>query len=184
MLMVEMSTNNTVSVDKMSKSKGSRESKMSRYFKAPIRFLCRARDLYVHRMTSCAGNMSYGGGYTDATGLSHSTLPKSFSVSSSRSSFSVNDDDLRELMRAASKRTLEDKFGTGTESPLQQLFSPTVPPKGMGTIPRARSHSVGISRIDEEMPCDFAEDNTTDFLYPRSRSCATVTKRPAPSRHY
>ncbi|XP_043708984.1 uncharacterized protein LOC122658142 [Telopea speciosissima] len=148
-------------------------------------------------MTSCAGNMSYGGGYTDATGLPmplNSTLPRNFSStssSSSRSSMMITNDDFRELMRAASKRTLEDNFGI--ESP-QQRFSPAgmvgaAPSNGMGMVPRSRSHTVGIARIDEDKPCDFAEDNnslntTTNLFYPRSRSCATVTKRPVLSRHY
>ncbi|KAJ4965336.1 hypothetical protein NE237_017185 [Protea cynaroides] len=164
----------------MSKGKGRSQSKISRYAGAPVRLLCRARDLYVQSITSCAGNMSYGGGITDTSiGLpasTVSTLPKSFSVSSSRSS--ISNEDLRDLMRVASKRTLEDNFGTA--SPLQQTMA-----KGTGLMmPRSVSQTVAIARIDEDKPCDFTEDNntlnTSDFLYPRSRSCAVVTNKRSP----
>ncbi|KAF8377664.1 hypothetical protein HHK36_031048 [Tetracentron sinense] len=100
-----------------------------------------------------------------------STLPKSFSVNSSRSS---NDEDLRELIRAASTRNLGNKVEADLMRQKQLRQSATTRPKGV-----PRSFSVGIGRIEEDKPCEFGEhvNVKTDGLYPRSRSYA-VSKRP------
>ncbi|XP_042493216.1 uncharacterized protein LOC122072854 [Macadamia integrifolia] len=167
----------------MSKGKGSKQSRMSRMAKAPIRILCKARDLYVQTLTSCAGNMRHGGNY-DTNGLpaapkSSSNFPRSFSVTSSRSS-AASDEDFRQLMRVASLKALHNKYGT--QSPQQQWGrSQSVgasAPKGKGTLmPRSVSHSVAIARIDEDKPCDFAEeeeeeeeDDTANQLNPTKLS--------------
>ncbi|XP_068655311.1 uncharacterized protein [Aristolochia californica] len=130
-------------------------NKFTRCIKAPIRVLCKARDFYVRSMTNCAGNMNYS--------MYPSTLPKSFSVASSRAS---DEEDLREVMRMVSQRSQRETSGT--------LSQPSV----MGAQGLPKSFSVGIGRIDEDKPCYFQEDfkMNTDILYPRSRSYA-VTKR-------
>ncbi|KAG9440605.1 hypothetical protein H6P81_020770 [Aristolochia fimbriata] len=136
------------------KSSGT-ESKFARCIKAPIRVLCKARDLYVRSMTNCAGNMNYS--------MYPTTLPKSFSVASSRAS---DEEDIREVMRMVSQRSQREKSGTlSSQSPAVTQGLP-------------KSFSVGIGRIDEDKPCYFQEDIkvNTDVLYPRSRSYA-VTKR-------
>ncbi|KAJ1381772.1 hypothetical protein SESBI_44842 [Sesbania bispinosa] len=44
----------------MTKKKGrSREGKLSRYMKAVMRLLSKARDLYVHSMSECSGHFAY-----------------------------------------------------------------------------------------------------------------------------
>eukprot|EP00262_Sarcandra_glabra_P004910 TRINITY_DN16149_c0_g1_i1.p1 TRINITY_DN16149_c0_g1~~TRINITY_DN16149_c0_g1_i1.p1 ORF type:complete len:154 (+),score=14.88 TRINITY_DN16149_c0_g1_i1:149-610(+) len=147
------------------KSTAKRESKLSRCLKAPIRVLCKARDLYVNSLTGCAGRLNYDTVMGCPVGVV-STLPRSFSNTSSRAS---EDEDLRELIRAASQRNLVDKLG---------ITNTNVQPKGSkGVVPR--SFSVGIGRIDEDKPCDFKEDFkvSSDVLYPRSRSYAVSKRR-------
>ncbi|XP_010248357.1 PREDICTED: uncharacterized protein LOC104591250 [Nelumbo nucifera] len=145
------------------KAAASNESKLIRCIKAPLRILRKARDFYVRSMNDCANRVSYGSVMGCPTGTI-STLPRSFSVNSSRPN---EDDDLRELIRVASKRSLENKI----EMELQQQQQMA------GGVPR--SFSVGIGRIDEDKPCNFDEDFKvkTHLLYPRSRSYA-VTRRP------
>ncbi|CAL9102287.1 unnamed protein product [Musa textilis] len=138
-------------------------SRLSRCMKAPIRMLCRACDFYVRSMNSCAGRVPQGGalGYTMTT-----TLPRSFSVQSGRTSMS-GDDDLQELIRASSvSRTGGGRFDLKGASPQQPAVVP-------------RSQSVAIGRIDEDKPCDFGDDVKlgSDFLFPRSRSYAVAPRR-------
>ncbi|XP_041017393.1 uncharacterized protein LOC121259735 [Juglans microcarpa x Juglans regia] len=86
----------------MRSSKGQYQNKFVRFLTTPIRILGKARDIYVRRITDCATRVSYG----QAMGCS-AALPKSFSVSSSRSN---DGEDLRELIRAASVRTLIERI--------------------------------------------------------------------------
>ncbi|EHA8588538.1 hypothetical protein COCNU_scaffold005702G000020 [Cocos nucifera] len=117
--------------------------------------LCRARDLYVRSLTGCAGRVQCGAAIGYPT---FASVPRSFSVGSARTSSS--DDDLRELIRAASQ---------GRAGSLNA--------RGCSVVPR--SQSVAIGRIDEDQPCDFDEDVRvgSDLLFPRSRSCAVGAKR-------
>ncbi|PIA29462.1 hypothetical protein AQUCO_06000070v1 [Aquilegia coerulea] len=138
------------------------ESKFTRFIKAPIRILGRARDLYVQSLSNCSGTMSYGTlGFPSGP---VSIMPRSFSVNSSR----LNEDgDLKELMRAASQRSQREKL----ELEIRQIQQ-----ESLTKLPR--SYTVGIGRIDEEEACEFEEDLKVkpEFLYPRSKSHA-VTKR-------
>ncbi|XWS41747.1 hypothetical protein CRYUN_Cryun17cG0109800 [Craigia yunnanensis] len=154
--------------------KGSKETKLSRYLKAPIRILIKARDFYIKSMTEYSDRIGYGTVMGCPTGQVN-TLPRSYSVSSTKSG--NGDDDLRELIRAASTRSLGNKVQLDLLKRQQARQSPNT--AGANNMPR--SHSVGIGRIDEENPCDFEEDHIkvkTD-VFPRSRSYA-VTKRKGP----
>ncbi|CAD5176531.1 unnamed protein product [Musa acuminata subsp. burmannicoides] len=128
--------------------RGGTSRRFGRCMKAPVRALCRARDLYVRSMNSCAGRMEYG----PPLGCPHfEDLPRSYGLQS------AGDEDLRELMRAASR-----SLGT--------LPPPAVP----------RSQSVAVGRIDEDKPCDFGEVAVgADLLLPRSRSHDPGAKRKA-----
>lgn len=143
--------------DNMKKEKTSTASKLSRCLKAPIRVLCRARDLYVKSMTGCAGRVHYS--------VSGSTLPRSFSVNSSRMS---EDEDIRALMRALSQRSqMEAAAASATAESMRSA-------RGL-----PKSNSMGIGRIDEEKPCYFPDElkvKSDVSMYPRSRSYA-VPKR-------
>ncbi|KAK6237800.1 hypothetical protein QUC31_003269 [Theobroma cacao] len=149
--------------------KASKESKLSRYLKAPLKILIKARDFYIKSMTEYSDRINYGTVMGCPTGQVN-TLPRSYSVSSAKSS--NGDDDLRELIRAASTRSLGNKVQLDLLRRQQARQSPVT---GANNVPR--SHSVGIGRIDEDKPCDFEEDIKvkTDAL-PRSRSYA-VAKR-------
>ncbi|XP_058179997.1 uncharacterized protein LOC131298531 [Rhododendron vialii] len=155
----------------MSKKESRKESKLIRCIKSPIRVLGKARDFYVRSMTRWAGKVEYGGVMGGAPTAQVSSLPKSFSVSSSKTS--GDDDDLRDLIRAASTRSLESKV---------QLELLRRQPAGRagaanGVVPR--SQSVAIGRIEEDKCYEFENDHmgkvNTEFV-PRSKSYA-VTRR-------
>ncbi|THG18795.1 uncharacterized protein LOC114263275 [Camellia sinensis] len=147
--------------------KGSKESKLSRVLKSPFRVLTKARDFYIQSMSQCAGNFEYAGAMGCPTGQI-STLPKSFSVSSTNSS---NSEDLRDLVRIASTRSLNNKVQAELLRRQQSMKTGAVK-----VVPR--SHSAGgIGRIDEEEACEFDQDVKVNVgAYPRSKSHA-VTKK-------
>ncbi|XP_077215617.1 uncharacterized protein LOC143850235 [Tasmannia lanceolata] len=136
-------------------------NKFTHYMKAPARALCRARDFYVRSMIKCSGSVNYGG--AAAGPMMASSLPKSFSTNSSRAS--TDDDDLREVMRMVSQKSMREKV---------QNLKATSRSNGL-----PKSFSVAIGRIDEDMPCNFQEDlkAKSDVFYPRSRSYAVGKRR-------
>lgn len=140
-----------------------KEKLIVRCMKAPLRALCKARDLYVKSMTNCANNINYN--------VYPSTLPRSFSVASSRPS---EEEDLREVMQMVmAQRSL--RVRAADMATTAAMPRPPVGPKGL-----PKSHSVAIGRIDEEKPCYFEEDNEKGkgrLFYPRSRSYATTKSR-------
>lgn len=144
-----------------------------RIVKAPIRALCRARDLYVRSMGSCASTVSYGN--VGGPGGNHDALPRSFSVGSSRLE---DTDDFRELLRAASMKSLGSD---PLEALLKELKSDKNPASKM-----SKSCSVGMGRIDEEKASEFGEEgNYEEEVKPkeinlyarRSRSYADAASR-------
>lgn len=142
----------------MRNQKNSKESRLSRCMKAPMRFLSKARDFYIHGMTECSRHFAYVDAAMGCPVGRPSTLPRSFSNGSTRSS---SGDDYRDLIRAASVRSYGNRF----ESDL--LGKPPAPTRV------SRSRSVGIGRIDEDKPCDFGDDvEVKPIIYRRSRSCA------------
>ncbi|TKY55599.1 hypothetical protein E2542_SST20017 [Spatholobus suberectus] len=141
----------------MTKQKERRkESKLSRCLKAPLRFLMKARDMYVRGMIECSSQLSYVDAAVGCPAGQLCTIPRSFSVNSARSS--ASDDDFKELIRAASLRS----YGNRVEFAEAAMKMP-------------RSRSVGIGRIDENKPCDFGDDviKVRPNIYPRSKSYAT-----------
>ncbi|KAG6644371.1 hypothetical protein I3843_08G051700 [Carya illinoinensis] len=149
------------------RSKGN-QNKFVRFITTPIRILGKARDVYVRSITDCATGVRYG----QSTG-GPTALPKSFSVSSTRSN---NDEELRELIRAASVRTLIERIDMEMIMKQQAGGSKGLP----------KSCSVGMGRIDEDGPCDFEEVGVSgkgrkaDLLYPRSRSYAVTNRKASP----
>ncbi|CAL5197810.1 unnamed protein product [Lathyrus oleraceus] len=137
----------------MTNKANSKGSKLSRYMKAPLRFMIKVRDMYVNGMIQCSRDLAY----VDQTAMGCPTqfysLPRSFSVSSTTS-----DEDFKELVRVAS-RTVRDEN-------LVEVVS--------------RSRSVGIGRIDEDKVYEFGGDDdikVKPLLYSRSRSCAIRSSR-------
>uniref|UniRef100_A0A5B7BAM2 Uncharacterized protein n=1 Tax=Davidia involucrata TaxID=16924 RepID=A0A5B7BAM2_DAVIN len=154
------------------RTKGSNQSnRFMRIITIPIRVLSKAKDFYVRSMTDCAERVSYGNVMGGPAGGQVSSLPKSFSVNSSRS----NDSD--ELIRTTSAR----RSSMGINRVELDLYMQQQMRQQQSTVVVVpRSCSVGMGRIDEDRPCDFGEDNHVhvkpDLFYPRSRSYA-VTKR-------
>ncbi|KAF7141381.1 hypothetical protein RHSIM_Rhsim06G0063700 [Rhododendron simsii] len=157
--------------------KPNNQNRFIRLITLPVRVLTKARDLYVKSMINCAASGTYGASAMAVGSGQASSLPKSFSVNSSRSS---NDgDDLRELIRAASARGLGSTSTGRAEMDLylQHQMRRRSTASAATVVPR--SCSVGMGRIDEDGPCEFGEESfggRAELVYPRSRSYA-VTKR-------
>ncbi|XP_007042679.2 PREDICTED: uncharacterized protein LOC18608112 [Theobroma cacao] len=147
------------------RSKGRKAKKQSKLMKivcSPIRLLSKARAFYVKNIEECAGGVGRGGGVVCPAPPAASRLHKSFSVNSSKAS---DDEEFRQLLRAASKRGIDSKVQSSG------MKRTTAGSGGMGM----RSYSVGIGkigRIDEDKPCSFEEEEIDAMLYPRSRSYA------------
>lgn len=161
------------------KTKAHSQSKFMRVITIPLRVLCKARDVYVKSMTDCSMGMRYGPSIVSRAGQ-HPPLPRSFSVSSSRSD---NDgEDYRELVRAASARSL----GQSNEIEMyMQLLRQQQSSMMMGSkkvLPKSCSVGMGfMGKIDEDKPCVF-EAGVADVkpqLGPRSSSCAVGKGRVA-----
>lgn len=150
--------------------KVSKGSRLSRCVKAPFKVLACARNLYIRGINECAGRMSSSTVIVFPT-AQVSRLPKTYSVSSSKS---ARDQDLSDLVRVASLMSLRSTNKIELD-PLRRQPSRESPVTGANVIPRTMTP--GIGRIDEEKPCEFGEDvkvNTDAF--PRSRSYAVRRK--------
>ncbi|KAL9326843.1 hypothetical protein ACSQ67_007488 [Phaseolus vulgaris] len=138
-----------------------KESKLSTYMKAPLRFLKKARDMYVRGMIRCSAQLSHVDAAMGCPTGQLCTLPRSFSVGSATRS-TASDDDFKELIRAASLRSYGPGFEFGEAAVMKMKMS--------------RSRSAGIGRIDEDKPCEFGDDaimvRPRPNVYPRSKSYA------------
>lgn len=152
----------------------SKQSRVRRCLKAPARVLEKARKLYIYCVTECAERLGGSSVMGCPTGQATS-LARSFSTAMSSSSISTpinnNEEDVRELMRAASTRNrmlgitgIDDHPEPEPEK--ERSFS-----SNSSRRPPAapRSYSVAIGRIDEEEACEFRDDEKV-VVYPRSRS--------------
>lgn len=138
---------------------------------SPIRALGKARDAYVRSITNCGQSMNYGSYPMDAASR-FSSLSRSQTTSSRRSSSSSslsrldNNEDFAELVRAASARTLGNRMDIDLVlKQEQQKMNKKLP----------KSSSVGMAKIDEDMPFDSGLGNGVGFVvdsYPRSKSYA------------
>ncbi|CAM8923672.1 unnamed protein product [Rhodiola kirilowii] len=152
-------------------------NKFLRIIATPYRALCRVRDLYVRSVTQCGQPASFV-----PSSSSRSNLPKSYSGASSSVS-SVDSEDYRELVRAASVRTLADSMEVETTMRRRQQM------RWPKSVPRSASVGVGMGRIDEEAPFEGGDDEVgvgqssfggagkksrADLLYPRSKSYAVA----------
>ncbi|XP_028764264.1 uncharacterized protein LOC114722398 [Neltuma alba] len=131
----------------------------ARCMKAPIRLLNKAKHFYIHGITECSGRFPYLDAAMGCPTGQLSTLPRSFSVSSARSS-SV--EDYKDLIKAAAARSSVSRvdFDVPAKQPAPQVRVP-------------RSRSVVIGRIDEDKPCEYGDDlPIRPIVYPRSKSYA------------
>ncbi|CAL5206110.1 unnamed protein product [Lathyrus oleraceus] len=152
-------------------SKGHSKNMFMRIMCSPIRALGKARDAYVRSITNCGQSMNYGSYPMDAASR-FSSLSRSQTTSSRRSSSSSslsrldNNEDFAELVRAASARTLGNRMDIDLVlKQEQQKMNKKLP----------KSSSVGMAKIDEDMPFDSGLGNGVGFVvdsYPRSKSYA------------
>ncbi|XP_057774857.1 uncharacterized protein LOC130993837 [Salvia miltiorrhiza] len=160
-------------------TKARQKNMFVRIISSPYRALCRARDLYVRSMLDCASSNAIGLQSSSQGG----TLPRSFSVASSRSHHD-DDADYRELVRAASARSIGGS-GVDLHAYLKQERKAKAGPRALPP----RSISVAMGRIDEDRPIGyFGEDikignnnfnhtivdKKNEFKYPRSKSHAVA----------
>ncbi|GLT63310.1 hypothetical protein SLA2020_358840 [Shorea laevis] len=153
------------------RSKGQNQSKFMRFITIPFRVLGKARDLYVRSLTDCSHRVSHSDSVVLVRGQS-SIFPRSFSASSSRSD---DNEDYRDLIQAASVRSM------GHRNEIDMLMKQQLMAMAeTGRLPK--SCSVGMGRIDEDEPCEFGEEVSSepkmksDLVYPRSKSCAVGKK--------
>lgn len=154
------------------KAKAGNQNRFFRIITIPIRALGKARDFYVKSMTDYADRVSYGNVMAGPGTGQTPTLPKSFSVHTTRS---YENSDISELIRASSTRSSGSKVDL--DSYLQKQMQMKPPSSGsMGSRAMPRSRTVVMGRIDEDGPCNyFGENNVNkkvELLYPRSRSHA------------
>ncbi|PON40317.1 hypothetical protein PanWU01x14_298040 [Parasponia andersonii] len=152
----------------MAKIKGGKESRIIRVMKAPLRALIKARDFYIKSMTECSCRFDYGTVIGCPTAQA-TTLPRSFSSSSTKSTNST--DDYRILVKAASTNSLGNRIDLTDFVKKQQVQQQAIRKSPANNLPRSRS--IGFGRIDEDKPCEFEDtvEVKTD-AYPRSRSHA------------
>ncbi|KAG7020614.1 hypothetical protein SDJN02_17300, partial [Cucurbita argyrosperma subsp. argyrosperma] len=146
-------------------TKAHNRSKFMRFVTLPIRALGKAKDLYVRSIMDCAPRVSHG--YPSGQ---MPVLPKSYS---SRSCRSNETDDFRELVKAASVRSMDIKDVDADVVYPQRVRQSTGLPK---------SCSVGMGRIDEDSACEFegGVEEKGDLVYPRSRSYAATSTKSGP----
>ena len=132
-------------------------SKLRWLWRAPGRALGRARDFYVRSLTGCARYVPADaafGAYPVLVPMA--PLPRSHSCGSDWSG--AGEDDLRELIRAASQRRDGDQQRQVVQA-----------------VARSQSTAVGRSSmapIDEDAPCEFGAGAGVGGLYSRSQSYA------------
>ncbi|KAI3788362.1 hypothetical protein L2E82_01124 [Cichorium intybus] len=146
------------------KVKVTKENKNRRCSRALTRFFNKIGDLYVKMMYELANQV-------ESAGVNVATLPKSFSMRSTR--LSSGDQDLVELVRLASRRGLAKKVESEF---LRQRSANGAVQKNDGLY----RGSVGMGKIDEDETCDYGgsdgfKDNRVNF--PRSTSHVVLTRK-------
>ncbi|KAG6422049.1 hypothetical protein SASPL_118610 [Salvia splendens] len=166
----------------MSKKASQQQSLFVFIITTPYRALCKARDFYVKSMLNCANSNAIGLHSSVQPGPA---LPRSFSATISSRSRRDDDADYRELVRAASARTIGSRVDLDAYVKQERKAKP-----GPRALP-SRSASVAMGRIDEERPTGyFGEDikigninkfdngrivdRKSELKYPRSKSHAAV----------
>lgn len=144
------------------RTKAHNQSKFMRFVTLPIRALGKAKDFYVRSIMDCAPRVTYG--YPSGQ---LPVLPRSYSAQSCRSN---ETDDFRELVKAASVRSLD----------IKDIDADILCPQRLRQSKKLlKSSSVGMGRIDEESACEFEDgvEEKADLVYPRSKSYAVTNSK-------
>ncbi|OEL35370.1 hypothetical protein BAE44_0003610 [Dichanthelium oligosanthes] len=133
----------------------SRGGRLRWLWRAPARALGRARDLYVRGLTGCARYVPSDAAFGYPVFVPAASLSRSHSSAGSDWSGGAADEDLRELVRAASQRRVEQRRAE------------------LRAVARSQSMAAALSmaRIDEDAPCEFGGDGGPGALNARSQSC-------------
>ncbi|KAL6894162.1 hypothetical protein ACP4OV_008260 [Aristida adscensionis] len=129
----------------------SRGGRLRWLWRAPARALGRARDMYVRGLTGCARYVPSDAAFGGYPVLVPAPLPRSYSGGGGGGA----EEDLRELVRAASQRRVEQRE------------------RELRAVARSQSMAAALSmaRIDEDAPCEFGAGAGAGELVGRSRSC-------------
>ncbi|PKU82493.1 uncharacterized protein LOC110095484 [Dendrobium catenatum] len=129
----------------MTKETGTIRHRLSRFIRAPLR---RARDYYVRSMTDLAGRMHYGAA---AVGMSYpcicaTEVPRSYNLIGAQ--ISTVDEELRDLIRFASRRRPDFAAGEAprrsrSRAEWQSDFVGEVRVGESLILPRRRKYAVG-----------------------------------------
>ncbi|KAE8799623.1 hypothetical protein D1007_25004 [Hordeum vulgare] len=124
-------------------------------WRAPARAFGRARDFYVRSITGCARYVPADAAFGAYPVLVPAPLPRSQSCGSG-AGWDGGEEDLRELIRAASQRRDREQQRQAAH---------------LHAVPRSQSvaGAASMARIDEDAPCEFASGAA---LYSRSQSYA------------
>ncbi|KAL5988265.1 hypothetical protein ACLOJK_036028 [Asimina triloba] len=161
------------------KAETSLSSRFARWIKAPMRVLCRARDIYVRSMTDCASRIDYGAAAIGCPAAFVHTLPRSYTINSNSMLRRSEDDEVRELLRAVTS-------AHDSKKKKQTTTTTTTPPKSKGVVVNSVSMGI-IGRIDEDRPCYFPNDfkvgTAKPSSYSRSKSFAAAATSRRPRRN-
>lgn len=126
-------------------------------WRAPARAFGRARDFYVRSITGCARYVPADAAFGAYPVLVPAPLPRSQSCGSG-ADWAGGEEDLRELIRAASQRRDGEQQRQAAH---------------LHAVPRSQSTAgaASMAPIDEDAPCEFAA-GAGATLYSRSQSYA------------
>ncbi|RLN41389.1 hypothetical protein C2845_PM01G26900 [Panicum miliaceum] len=133
----------------------SRGGRLRWLWRAPARALGRARDLYVRGLMGCTRYVPSDAAFGYPVFVPAASLSRSHSAAGSDwGAGSAAGEDLRELVRAASERRVEQRQAE------------------LRAVARSQSMAAALSmaRIDEDAPCEFGAG--AGALGARSQSCA------------
>nr|XP_043637559.1 uncharacterized protein LOC122608519 [Erigeron canadensis] len=164
--------------------KHNQKNLMIKIITTPYRAICKAKDFYIRSITECTTpSISRGPVRTFGNPISRSSSTSSFGSSAAS-------EDLRELIRANSTARMGDlninradlEMYIKQHIIMKQSAASSAIPIGSRKVPR--SVSVGMGRIDEEMPVssfpEIEELSSTrkaksDLMFPRSKSHAVTS---------
>jgi hypothetical protein len=133
----------------------SRGSRLRWLWRAPARALGRARDMYVRGLTGCARYVPSDAAFGYPVLVPAPPLSRSHSVDWGRG---ADDEDLRELVRAASQRRVVEQRRAALRAVARS---------------QSMAASLSMARIDEDATCELgaAAGDGPGALCPRSQSC-------------
>lgn len=133
--------------------------------KTPLRILIKLKSWYIQSLSECSGRFDYGTVNMGCPTAQVSTLPRSFSTISTISI--KQDENLKELIRVASSRSLDNKIEINFLRKQQGRNSPLI------FVDMPKSQNVVFCKIDEDKAVEFEDDiKVNTDVYPKRRGHA------------